>query len=230
MIVRESGFGCLVLGSRSFVGQWLTLLHFGSKGVAARQGLFKQELHKAPGRFAQLFAATLQDSDRAFEVDARERPGDESTGRNFAINRRLGQNADSRVDFDGALNRLNVVELHRHAGFKATSGKCSVDLVANLEVRVETDHVEAMQIGQTDALAFRQSICRRTNDNHRLFAPSRGFNSAARSRIAHQAQIDLIRLDELVHASGMLILNVNVGFGIVTQEPLNEAIHVRQPD
>ena len=58
------------------------------------------------------------------------------------------QQAHPSVDLNRPLDRLGVVELHRHADFDAVRRQRPVDLVPNLQIGVEADHVQAVQVFQ----------------------------------------------------------------------------------
>ena len=114
-----------------------------SAGRSLSDVFFKHGQELLEGRGEDLVAAV--NSAQRPEIVPFQRHGHQAALGHFLLERGLGHNSDAAIEFEGAFNRFDVIELHGVLHLDPLIAQELVQRLAGRQVRVEADEVLAIE-------------------------------------------------------------------------------------
>ena len=142
----------------------------------------------------------------------------------------LGDDGNAGVNLDGALDGLDVVELHRVLHLDGVLLENAVQGFTGGDIRLEADKLLAGDGLELDAFVFCQGVLGMADQDQRLLPERKDLQLAIASRIRDQAQINDIAEHILVNLVGAAVFDVDVDGGVGLEELLEVGRQIVQAD
>ena len=141
-----------------------------------------------------------------------------------------GHDGHAGVNLDGALDGLDVVELHHVLHVDGVFLQDSVQRLAGGDVRLEADELLAVNGFEPEALVLGERMLRVADQHQRVLAQRADFQLAVARRIGHQAQVHDVAQHVFVHLVGAAVFDVHVDRRVALEELLQVGRQVVQAD
>ena len=163
----------------------------------------------------------MEDGEGAGEIAALEVDRAKRALLDLLLDGGLRYDGDAVVDLDRALHRLDVVEFHHRLDLEAVLAEDLVDGLARRDVGVEADELLAGHLLHLDLRALRQRMLRVGDEDEVVVAEGNRVDLAVLHREGHEAEVDGVVQDVLVHEIRAAVLDADVDRGEVVQEFLD---------
>src|SRR5437879_10458504 len=169
----------------------------------------EQGEERLPGR-RELTCAAIHDADRAAEGTFDGRSGHQGARADFGNERRRRQERQAEAGLNGALDRLDIVELHGVANPHPVTAQEAVDQAAGGNVAVEADERLAVENGERTAGAPRDGVVGRCRDDELVIAERHDCELRPARWQRHEAEIDVTIEARGVHLVGAPVRGAHV--------------------
>lgn len=147
------------------------------------------------------------------KFDNREAPGAE-----FLLDCGPGNDGDTRVDFNGAFDCLNIVKFHDGFGLDVGVPENLVHGTTRGDVGLEADEFVGSQIGYDDFLFLAERMAGGTDHNKTVLFKALGFDVLLVSGEGDESKITSAVLDFLINLIGAAVFDMDVDVGKFLEE------------
>ena len=189
---------------------------------------FAQQFQECLRGGVEAFLLAVNDAQRTVELGRRQWNRGQPSLRHFIAHDARGQDADAGAVRYCLLDHLQIVEVQGVGDFDLMLAQETVHFAADRQIFVEANEVDAIEIFGGDPSSLRQRMIRGRRQHHFLLTPGDHGDLPAGLRIAHQAEIGLIRQHRRIHFFRPQVFDIQMGFGPPPRELVFELRHLAQ--
>src|SRR5579885_3866020 len=189
-----------------------------------------QQFDELARRRAERAVAAEDDADLALPFVFGERDDGELAAALFIQHRRPRHDGDAESDLDGALDRLDVVELRRALNRHAVRAEYPVGRASRRHVALEVDEALALKVCRVQLLLFRERVFGAADEDEPVAADGHDFEAATLLRVGDDAHFNRAAQNVAHDARRAAVLKINLRVRVPRHELANHGRQLVQAD